>query len=121
MTLNEGDEVVGRIREAPWRVVGVGIRQQCHLGDTAAAGAVLIVSKCTRGHEDIVVDDLRIDVLRVEIGMQLGDDLPLHVGRDFLRIFIVVEIPGFIEEVQAIPCARSAGGAIIDERQARHG
>ncbi len=62
-----------------------------------------------------MVVDLRIDVLGVEIGVEPRNDVPLDVCRDLLRALGVVEIPGFILEVQAVPPARGSGEAIIDE------
>jgi hypothetical protein len=121
MSLYERDPVVVRIRQIPWRVIDVGTGQVLDLRDSVGALAVLIVSHRTRGHEDVVVGDPGIDVLGVEIGVEPRNDIPLDVCRDLLRALGVVEIPGFILEVQAVPPARGSGEAIIDEWHAWHG
>ena len=102
-------------------VVGVRPGRQRDSRRAVAIRGVVHLREAVVGHEDVVVVGLRLDVLHVEAGVQVLGDVPLHVEREILRLFLVVEDAGFVAHVRAGDAGSTAARfAAVHERQSRH-
>src|SRR5882672_5128525 len=102
VALDKGYPVVVGIGEVARRVIYVRTWKILDLWRSIAIQAVLVVGHGARGHQDVVIEGGRVNILTVKRRFELAIDLPVDVTRIVLGALFVRKISGFILEIKAI-------------------